>query len=111
MNATDSYNGNNANVFYVSKDAELIIRDFDNDYSTNGDRSIISGVNGHITNIDNRNNHSIAIGHCVKAECPGSELNPELWQKEGGIQITNSYFENILCFASSLFEKKICFFL
>ena len=34
MNATDSYSGNNANVFYVSKDAELIIRDFDNDYST-----------------------------------------------------------------------------
>ena len=100
MNATDSYSGNNANVFYVSKDAELIIRDFDNDYSTTGDRSIISGVNKHITNIDNRNNHSIAIGHCVKAQCPGSELNPELWEKEGGIHIANSYFENIFALRS-----------
>ena len=45
MNATDSYDGNNANVFYVSKEAELIIRDFDGDEATTEDRSIIKGLN------------------------------------------------------------------
>ena len=48
MNATDSYDGNNANVLYVNKEVELIIRDYDNDETTTDDRSIIKGINGHV---------------------------------------------------------------
>ncbi|MEC7135047.1 MAG: right-handed parallel beta-helix repeat-containing protein [Candidatus Thermoplasmatota archaeon] len=95
MNATDTYYGDNANVFYISKEAELVIRDYDNNESTNNDRSVIKGINYHVLGFEERNNHSVVIGHCVKAQCPGNELDPDLWGTESGIRISNSYFENI----------------
>ena len=95
MNATDSYDGNNANVFYVSKEAELIIRDFDDDETTTEDRSIIKGLNTHVMGFDERNNHSIMIGHCVRVACSYNELDPELWYNDARFSIQNSYFENV----------------
>ena len=95
MNATDSYDGNNANVFYVSKDAELVVRDYDNDETTLSDRSVIKGLNSHIQDFDNRNNHSISIGNCVKKVCSHGSEDPELWYNEAKFSIKNSYFENI----------------
>ena len=74
MNATDTYYGDNANVFYISKEAELVIRDYDNNESTNNDRSVIKGINYHVLGFEERNNHSVVIGHCVKAQCPGNSL-------------------------------------
>ena len=105
MNATDSYDGNNANVFYVSKDAELVVRDYDNDETTLGDRSVIKGLNSHIQDFDIRNNHSISIGKCVKKVCSHGSEDPELWYNEAKFSIKNSYFENINKLAASLIKQ------
>ena len=94
MNATDAYDGNNPNVFYVSKEAELIVRDFDNDETTAEDRSIIKGLNTHVGGVDERNNHSIVIGHCVRVACSYDQLAPDLWYDAARFSIKNSYFEN-----------------
>ena len=103
MNATDSYDGNNANVLYVNKEAELIIRDYDNDETTTSDRSIIKGINAHAQGFDNRNNHSIIIGHCVKVSCSHGEEDSDLWFNNAKFSVKNSYFEN--AYAIRLFGK------
>ena len=69
MNATDVYDGANANVFFVSREAQLVVRDFDGDRETEEDRSIIRGDNSHVTNISLVDSHSVIIGGCVTSSC------------------------------------------
>ena len=52
-------------MFFMLARRLLIIRDFDDDETTTEDRSIIKGLNTHVMGFDERNNHSIMIGHCV----------------------------------------------
>jgi len=91
MNATDEYDGTNANVFFVSKEARLIIRDFDGDKNTLDDRSFVRGDNSHVTNESLVNSHSITIGGCVNSACDNQVGDSDI----SNIVVENSFFENI----------------
>ena len=91
MNATDVYDGVNANVFFVSWEAQLIVRDFDGDRETEEDRSIIRGDNSHVTNLSLVDSHSVIIGGCVTSSCSNDVGDIDI----SNINIENSFLENI----------------
>ncbi len=91
MNATDEYDGTNSNVFFVSKDARLIIRDYDGDKNTLDDQSFVRGDNSHVTNESLVNSHSVTIGGCVSSACNNQVGDIDI----SNIVVENSFFENI----------------
>jgi len=91
MNATDVYDGANANVFFVSREAQLVVRDFDGDRETEEDRSIIRGDNSHVTNLSLVDSHSVIIGGCVTSSCSNDVGDIDI----SNINIENSFLENI----------------
>ncbi len=91
MNATGEAGQGDANVFYVDKNALLIIRDFDGDKETTFDQSIVRGDNSHVTNKSLQNSYSISIGSCVSSSCSNDVGNIDY----SNILIENSFFENI----------------